>query len=133
MGNFVFVYYDAIFILRTWGYTKLSYMTLRGFSDFIWGPKDIHRTLKEDILLMPITGSGEIYFSDGCGLFFITDFNFDFWKIFLLNFLTKLLQLFSRVNFVSKSSFKIIEYFYYFLSWKLCYGLFTMARNIQWF
>ena len=37
------------------GYTKLSYMTLRGVNDFIWGPKDVHVTLNEDILLMPVS------------------------------------------------------------------------------
>jgi hypothetical protein len=33
------------------GYTRLSYMTLRGANTFAWGPKDLHVTLDEDILL----------------------------------------------------------------------------------
>lgn len=33
------------------GYTRLSYMSIRGHNTFVWGQKDLHVTLDEDILL----------------------------------------------------------------------------------
>jgi hypothetical protein len=75
MGSYVVAVYEGSWFLAevsrdqknvTRGYTRLSYMTIKGNNCFSWGPKpDLHVALDEDILLEavvpePVTSRGHL-------------------------------------------------------------------------